>query len=257
MSSMPNLLDERQNMIGRKITSTSFMVPTISEDVPAASESSKGDRASLSEHTKPSTNTSIGEEDEDEEMTLSQRRALVQQQLQDQPQPVFGHINYEPTGHSLSRQASQAFQQQSLSRQGSQMFQQQSLSRRPSQPLLQSHVEPISPPRAMRMSGGTVDTHQPRRMSSHNFNKQAMNWSAWRSSTALDQTQQEPVINHNSQMEMLRHARAQAEAEAKQRQLEQQSRQAQMDAHMRMGGMNDAHRAAMARMQGKANASAK
>lgn len=242
-------------MIGRKITTTSFMVPTISEDVP--SESSKGDGASLSENTKPSTNTSIGEEeDDDEDMTLAQRKALVQQQQQEQQQQNFGYTNFEPAGRTLSRQTSQAFQPHSLSRQGSQMFQQHTLSRQPSQQLLQSQADPASPPQALRMSGGLVDTHQPRRMSSHNFAKQAMNWSAWRSSTALDTVQQEPVMAYNSQMDMLRAMRVQSEAEAKQRQQEQQLRQAQMDAHMRMGGMNDAHRAALARMQGKANASA-
>jgi len=260
MSSMPNLLDERRDMIGRKITSTSFMVPTISEDVQGTSESSKGDQASLSDHTKPSTITSIGEDD-DEDMTLAQRKALVQQQQQqqqEQQQQNFGYTNFEPAGRSLSRQTSQAFQpQHTMSRQGSQMFQQHSLSRQPSQQLLQSLAEPNSPPRALRMSEAMVDTHQPRRQSSHNFNKQAQNWSAWRSSTALDVMQQDPAITHNSQMDMLRAARNQAEAEAKQRQLEQQARQAQIDAHMRMGGMNDAHRAAMARMQGKANAQAK
>lgn len=258
MSSMPNLLDERRDMIGRKITTTSFMVPTISEDAPVqgTSESSRDDHASLSEHTKPSTNTSIGEEDDDEDMTLAQRKALVQQQQQEQQQQNFGYTNFEPAGRSLSRQTSQAFQPHTMSRQGSQMFQQHSLSRQASHQMLQSQAEPNSPPRALRMSGGMVDTHQPRRMSSHNFNKQAMNWSAWRSSTALDVMQQDPAITHNSQMDMLRAARAQADAEAKQRQLEQQARQAQMDAHMRMGGMNDAHRAAMARMQGKANAHA-
>jgi hypothetical protein len=257
---MPNLLDERRDMIGRKITSTSFMVPTISEDVQGTSESSKGDQASLSDHTKPSTITSIGEDD-DEDMTLAQRKALVQQQQQqqqEQQQQNFGYTNFEPAGRSLSRQTSQAFQpQHTMSRQGSQMFQQHSLSRQPSQQLLQSLAEPNSPPRALRMSEAMVDTHQPRRQSSHNFNKQAQNWSAWRSSTALDVMQQDPAITHNSQMDMLRAARNQAEAEAKQRQLEQQARQAQIDAHMRMGGMNDAHRAAMARMQGKANAQAK
>lgn len=255
MSSMPNLLDERRDMIGRKITTTSFMVPTISEDVP--SESSKGDGASLSENTKPSTNTSIREEeDDDEDMTLAQRKALVHQQQQEQQQQNFGYTNFEPAGRTLSRQTSQAFQPHSLSRQGSQMFQQHALSRQPSQQLLQSQADPASPPQALRMSGGLVDTHQPRRMSSHNFAKQAMNWSAWRSSTALDTVQQEPVMAYNSQMDMLRAMRVQSEAEAKQRQQEQQARQAQMDAHMRMGGMNDAHRAALARMQGKANASA-
>lgn len=259
MSSMPNLLDERRDMIGRKITSTSFMVPTISEDVPDDPESSKGDGISLSEHTKPSTNTSYGEEDDDEDMTLAQRRAIVQQQqLQEseQQQQNFGYTNFEGAGRTISRQTSQAFLHNTISRQGSQMFQPQSLNRQPSQQMLHSPVEPTSPPRALRMSGGTMDTHQPRRMSSHHFTKQAMNWSAWRSSTALDVMQQEPVVNHNNQMDMLRAMRAQAETEAQQRQQEARARQAQMDAHMRMGGMNDAHRAAMARMQGKANANA-
>lgn len=258
MSSMPNLLDERRDMLGRKITSTSFMVPTISEDVPAASESSKGDGVSLSDHTKPSTNTSIGEDD-DEDMTLAQRKAFVQQQqLQEseQQQQNFGYTNFEPAGHTISRQTSQAFQQSSLSRQGSQMFQPHSLSRQPSQQMLQSQVEPASTPQALRMSGGTIDTHQPRRMSSHNFTKQAMNWSAWRSSTALDVMQQEPVVVHNNQIDMLRAMRAQTEAEAKQRQQEARARQAQMDTHMRMGGMNDAHKAALARLQAQANAQA-
>lgn len=260
MSSMPNLLDERRDMLGRRITTTSFMVPTISEDVKGTSESSKGDNASLSENTKPSTNTSIGElEDDDENMTLAQRKALVQQQQQEQQN--FGYTNFgEPSPHTLTRQTSQAFQMRSLSRQGSQMFQpQQPLSRRPSQQVLQSPIEPVSPGagQALRMSGGgMMDTHQPRRMSSHNFTKQAMNWNAWRSSTALDAMAQEPVIAHDSQMDMLRAMRVQSEAEAKQRQQEAQVKQAQMDAHMRMGGMDGAHRAALARMQGKANAKA-
>ncbi|EMF11677.1 uncharacterized protein SEPMUDRAFT_45354 [Sphaerulina musiva SO2202] len=101
------------------------------------------------------------------------------------------------------------------------------------------------------MSNPLYDSHQPRRASSHNVVKQALNWNQWRDSTAQAGAQRSPIVTSDAHGDMLRAARIQAEAEAKRKELLLKRKQEQMDQHMRMGGLHDAHRAALARMQRK------
>ncbi|EME81935.1 uncharacterized protein MYCFIDRAFT_211499, partial [Pseudocercospora fijiensis CIRAD86] len=113
----------------------------------------------------------------------------------------------------------------------------------------------IPAPKPARISSsGTqqpiYDSHQPRR-TSHNANKQAMNWSAWLSSNAIATSSRNSYNHADSQMDMLRAARMQSEAETKAREQRKKEMQKQIDVHMRMGGMHDRHREVLARMQNK------
>jgi hypothetical protein len=253
MPSMSNLLDERRERIDQRLTSTSFMVPTISEDPKAVSpESSRRgseqvDKVSVSDATKPSTNTSIEEErqihDDEEDMTLAQRKALVQQQQQQQQQQQM-----------YQQQHQSQLYQQPYNQHQSQTF--TTLQHRPSQTFttLQHRPSEIFP------TPLPTAHHPPRRASTHDSNKAAANWSQWRASTQQDahlSTNNFSSSSHNlhvqhseQQLEMLRQQRDQVEYEKEMRRREQAERQAEKDRVMRMGGLHDKHRAALARMQG-------
>lgn len=245
----PNLLDERRERVDNRLTTTSFMVPTTGSTPlrtsikPATTSSSESSRQDGSqEGGAKSSRTSVSEGDgrptpinekEEEDMTLAERKALVQQQA------------------ALAQQNASLAQMPLNARYSSQT---------PPNPHadMVSPLGMISPPKAARLSSGgphapIYDSHQPRRMSSHNSTKQAMNWSAWRNSNGYAGSGRNTYMKADNQMDMLRHVRMQTENEAKIREQQRAQIQEQIDAHMRMGGMHDAHRAAMARMQGKAN----
>lgn len=226
MSSMSNLLDARQDRLDVRLTTTSFMTPNV--EAPEAAESSSSDSMTRGDDSQgnPSSNTSISDaagHASEEEMTLAERKAMVQRQS------------------ALAQQNSGlADRQQNLR-----------ISSRNEIPD-PYRTSLISPTKQIRMSNPPIyDSHQPRRASGHNVVKQAMNWNQWRDSNAQVGQQRGPIVTSDNQMDMLRAARIQAEAEAKRREQHQKQLQEQMDQHMRMGGMHDAHRAALARMQSK------
>ncbi|USW51794.1 hypothetical protein Slin15195_G051130 [Septoria linicola] len=228
MSSMSNLLDARQDRLDARLTTTSFMAP--SAEVPPATASSSSDGTAKGDDSQgnPSSNTSIsdamhpiGEADE-EDMTLAERKALVQRQS------VLAQQNASLADRPLNRRTSTREEIHDPYR-----------------------TSLISPAKQIRMSNPMYDSHQPRRTSSHNVSKQAMNWNQWRDSTAQVGQQRDPILTSDSQMDMLRAARMQSESEKKMRDEQKKHMQEQMDQHMRMGGMHDAHRAALARMQSK------
>lgn len=242
MRRQSNLLDARQDRLDNRLTTTSFMTPNSStpalieegramENSGSHDGSQQGDQASF-----------IGKNEED--MTLAERKAMVQQQ-QRQSSYEEGQDTIRPMA---SRHVSQTYSQMPPVQEGTAT---------PPPPLLH-RLSSAKETKPLRMSSTGAskplyDSHQPRRASSHNANKQAMNWSMWRSSNAVANTSRQPIMNTDSQMDMLRAARIQSDNEARAKEEQRKARQDQIDAHMRMGGMNDAHRAAIARMQGEAN----
>lgn len=224
-SSMSNLLDARQDRLDVRLTTTSFMTPNVEvvpESVSSSSNSmTKGDDS----QGNPSSNTSISDAQnmsQEEDMTLAERKAMVQRQSTLAQLPAVAD---RPQNRRVS-------------------------SRNELPDPYRTSL--VSPTKQIRMSNPVLyDSHQPRRTSGHNVAKQAMNWNQWRDSTAQVTQQRGPIITSDAQMDMLRAARIQAEAEAKRKEQHQKQMQEQMDQHMRMGGMHDAHRAALARMQSK------
>jgi hypothetical protein len=227
------LLDERRDRVENRLTTTSFMTPAphIYEARTPTPSSPDGHRPDESSQGDQSSNTSITDDDRSipklsgEDMTLAERKALVQQQ---------SHINLRSAAaadrHSQAR--------------GSMVTPERSLVPKP------ARISALNP------NAPLYDSHRPHRIASHDSTKQAMNWSQWRSSTNPHTGQRPPYVNTDSQMDMLRAVRMQSEQEARAREREKKALQEQMDAHMRMGGMHDAHRAALAKMQGQANKTA-
>lgn len=237
MSSMSNLLDARQDRLDARLTTTSFMTPRI--DVPpgpASPSSSRSITKPDGSQGNPSSNSSISDAaglpldaSQDEDMTLSERKALVQRKsmltLQQQQQnAAAAHADSQQRRISSRNEIPDPYRTSLIS------------------PTKQQQI---------RMSNPLYDSHQPRRASSHNVVKQALNWNQWRDSTAQAGAQRSPIVTSDAHGDMLRAARIQAEAEAKRKELLLKRKQEQMDQHMRMGGLHDAHRAALARMQRK------
>ncbi|CAK3936870.1 Hypothetical predicted protein [Lecanosticta acicola] len=238
MRRQSNLLDERRDRLDNRLTTTSFMTPSAStpplleEDLTRGGESSQ--EGSQADHA-----SSSGKNEED--MTLAQRKALVQQQQQVMQE---GEDTIRPMN---SRHVSQTISHLNMPTPAASPpppFQRSPSGLSMTKPIRMSSAGPSKP---------IYDSHQPHRTSSHNANKQAQNWSMWRSSNAVANTSRQPILYSDSQMEMLRAARMQRENEARAKEEQKRAKQEQIDAHMRMGGMNDAHRAAIARMQGEAN----
>ncbi|KJX98441.1 hypothetical protein TI39_contig412g00045 [Zymoseptoria brevis] len=250
MPSSSNLLDERRERMESRLTTTSFMIPTIDENPKAATPSSSRrssthDKASLSDGTKPSTKTSIAEVDEtlpddDEDMTLSQRKVLIQQQQQALQAQLRYHHNQPPL---LNRAQSQQHHHPQTAH-----------------PLLraqsQQHHHQSSRPYPAPITPQTFNAHPRRRASTHDINKAAQNWSQWRQSTQQDTSasnlHNQSLQHSASQIEVLKRQREQVEFEKEVKRREAAEEQARRDVMMRMGGsLHDKHRAAMARMQGK------
>ncbi|UJO19428.1 uncharacterized protein CLAFUR5_06694 [Fulvia fulva] len=227
LPSLPNLMDERRERLDKRLTSTSFMRPSTSLGINTppktlSHDSKDGSREGSLQSGKISASMDSTHID-DEDMTLAERKAFVQRQSQLQLQ------NAEIAARPLnSRHASgYGFPQ-------------------------------VTPPRPVRISsqGGMqplYDSHQPKRQSSHDVNKQAQNWNQWRASQQVANNYRNPYMVNDNQQDMLRAMRLQSVHEVKRQEHEKQVIQEQMDTHARMGGINDAHARALAKMQSKAN----
>ncbi|EME42900.1 hypothetical protein DOTSEDRAFT_72366 [Dothistroma septosporum NZE10] len=228
---LPNLMDARQDRIDKRLTSTSFMRPNTSLGVHTppksmSNDSKEGSRDGSQSGQVSATNGSDTTMD-GEDMTLAARKALVQRQSQLQAQ------NAEMASRPLnSRQVSSYGFPQVIQPQAARIS-------------TQSQVKPI------------YDSHQPRRMSSHDVSKQAQNWNQWRTSQQVASNSRNPYMINDNQQDMLRAMRTQTEHEARLRQRERESMQQQLDTHARMGGLNQAHAKALSRMQSQANKNAK
>ncbi|PPJ50736.1 hypothetical protein CBER1_08104 [Cercospora berteroae] len=225
-SSTTNLLDARQDRLDARLTTTSFMTAN-----PQAPPSTSSDNTSKG-GSKPNTssNTSIsdtvraaGNEIDEEDMTLAERKA---------------HVKRQSSLAQYNASAADLTQHRRLS----------VMAEVPANPWRSSLALPTT---NRRMSNPIYDSHQPQEYSNHDASKQATNWSQWRNSAIQVDQQHAPVVNTENQMDMLRAARMQAEVEKKMRDDHKRQMQAQMDQHMRMGGMNDAHQAALLRMQSR------
>lgn len=236
MPSMPTLMDVRREQVDNRLTSTSFMTLPDAGQVPPPSEGSgqaQGSReGSLGEKTSL---RSIPEPADAEDMTLTERKALVQRQSSAPLSPP-ADIVARPPPHRISTQPEPFIPHAAT-------FQ-------------QANASAPRPPKPVRLSTAgpaLYDSHQPQRASSHNANKQAQNWSAWRSSNAVATTSRTPYVVGDQQMDMLRAHRRQSELDARAKEMHAKQKQEKIDAHMRMGGMNEAHRAYMKKMQKEAN----
>lgn len=224
----------------KRLTSTSFnalgltsssnlagqSIPEGQAPAPAqgSREGSQGDKTSLK---------SVQEGVDEEDMTLAERRALVQRQSSLPIQTV----DPSPRPRHYSQQAESTFIPHAAA------FQ-------------QANASAPRPPKPVRLSSqgpAVYDSHQPRRASSHNATKQAQNWSAWRSSNAIAQNSRHHFVTGDNQIDMLRAAYHQDQREKTTAQQRQQAKQEKIDQAMRMGAMNDAHRNALAKMQANAN----
>jgi hypothetical protein len=233
MPSMPTLMDVRREQVDNRLTSTSFMtlpdasaVPEANGQVQGSSEGSQGDKTSLRRIPEPA---------DPEDMTLAERKALVQRQSFAPLPPKADNVT-RPPPFRQSTQPEQFIPHAAL-------FQ-------------QANASAPRPPKPVRLSTtgpALYDSHQPQRASSHNANKQAQNWSAWRSSNAVATTSRTPYVVGDQQMDMLRAHRRQSELDARAKELHAKQKQEKIDVHMRMGGMNEAHRAYMKKMQQQAN----
>ncbi|KAF2212068.1 hypothetical protein CERZMDRAFT_90831 [Cercospora zeae-maydis SCOH1-5] len=224
-----NLLDARQDRLDARLTTTSFMMAAPQVPPGTASTSSDPDFRGAGSQPNTSSNTSISDiakpsvqEVDEENMTLAERKAHVKRQSSlAQPNASAADL----TQHCRSSIIAEV----------------------PTNPWRSLVALPTTNNR--RLSNPIYDSHQPQGCSSHDASKQAMHWSQWRNSTTQGDQQRAPVVNSDNQMDMLRAARMQAEVEKKMREDHRRQVQAQMDQHMRMGGMNDAHQAALLRMQ--------
>ncbi|KAM3417633.1 hypothetical protein BST61_g5869 [Cercospora zeina] len=228
-SSTTNLLDARQDRLDARLTTTSFMMAAPQAPPGIASTSSDHDFRGAGSQPNTSSVTSISDtahpavqELDEEDMTLAERKA---------------HVKRQSSLAQPNASAADLTQYRRLS----------GMAEVPTNPWRSSVGLP--PTNNRRMSNPTYDSHQPQGYSSHDASKQAMHWSQWRNSATQGDQQRAPVVSSDNQMDMLRAARMQAEVEKRMREGRRRQVQAQMDQHMRMGGMNDVHQAALLRMQ--------
>ena len=215
-----NLLDAREDKIKRRVTTTSFNAKRSSSNLnltgQAESSLSRNDGRESNRASRLAGASTLDEE----EMTLSERKALVQQ-----------------------RQARRKSASAQLPVPSNRMT-----------PLPQTTWPKPTPARMNSTSQNVIfDSHQPKRTSTYDQAKQGQNWSIWQSQKATVDPARNEVLNGDVQIQLLRQKRQQTEFEAQRRAQEQKAMQEQIDSHMRMGGMHDAHRSALSRMQSKAN----
>ncbi|KAK4501203.1 hypothetical protein PRZ48_007010 [Zasmidium cellare] len=234
MPSFPNLMDKRNELMDKRVTTTSFMtLPNTSTAGPTATTSEGSGQAQGSREGSQNDKTSlrsIPEPADPEDMTLAERKALVQRQSS-MPLPS------NPRHLSQQQPAPEQFIPHAAT-------------------FAQANASAPRPPKPVRLSTtgpALYDSHQPQRASSHNATKQAQNWSAWRTSQITTQASRNPYVVGDQQMDMLRAHRRQSEQDARAKEEREKKKQERMDVHMRMGGMNEAHRAVLSRMQGQAN----
>ncbi|KAF1832797.1 hypothetical protein BDW02DRAFT_410562 [Decorospora gaudefroyi] len=172
---------------------------------------------SLTPHT--SSTSLLVERKNEEDMTLAQRRSLLQQQ-----QPVSDTLQHQ-TPISSQRKAppssSEKWQKKGWAGKG-------------------------APP--------GFDSHQPKRTtSSQSDQKREQLYAGWRDSMRdVTPPQTAGYIAEQQRMALI-NERRQKEMEKQQREMMQQQRASQMDSMMRSGAMMDAHREAMRKMQANAN----
>ncbi|KAL1793470.1 hypothetical protein ACET3X_008452 [Alternaria dauci] len=166
------------------------------------------------------SSTNLLAQHEEEEMTLAQRRQMLQQQ-----QLLSPTLSHQPSLRSPGRtppSASQKWQQKAWATNG---------------------------------APAGFDSHQPKRANSsaQSEQKREQLYAGWRDTMRDIQPPQTAAHIAEQQRAALIMERRQKEMEKQQRELVQQQRASQMDSMMRSGQMMDAHREAMRKMQANAN----
>jgi len=157
----------------------------------------------------------LADRGDEENMTLAQRRQLLQQQQQ---QPLESPLTSPRKAPPSTAQKWQ------------------------------------SKPWAVKGAPAGFDSHQPRRTSNaQSDQRREQLYSGWRDNMR-EATPSQPTVNLVEQQRMaLMNEKRQKEMEKQQRELIQQQRASQMDSMMRSGHMMDAHREAMRKLQANAN----
>lgn len=193
---------------------------------PLPSNTLMGQRESLiknrvsSQSLTPNTSSAnlLAEQGEQENMTLAQRRQILQQQT---ASPVLQHQTSVNSQRRAPPSASQKWQKKGLAGKG-------------------------APP--------GFDSHQPQRSTSTQSNqKREQLYAGWRDNMRDVTPPQTAVHVAEQQRQALMNERRQKELEKQQRELVQQQRASKMDSMMRSGQMLDAHREAMRKMQAAAS----
>ncbi|KAH9872882.1 hypothetical protein J1614_005276 [Plenodomus biglobosus] len=168
---------------------------------------------------KTSAANLLGESKDMENMTLAQRRQILQQQQ---------------TGISMLQHQSSVTSQRKGPPSASQKWQNKGWSTKGAPP--------------------GFDSHQPQRSSSsHSKQKHEQLYAGWRDTMRDVTPPQTAAFTAEQQRQALLNDRRQKELDRQQRELKQQQRASQMDSMMRSGQMLDAHREVLRKMQADAN----
>ncbi|KAK4569997.1 hypothetical protein LTR86_002967 [Recurvomyces mirabilis] len=215
MASMSNLMGERQTRLKRKPTSTNFNA--------LAAQLTAGDSGNTdSLYARNETVYSPGSERQhfvaEEDMTLAERKALIQQR----------ETMQSPT------------------------FRDQSSSRQSTRPLGTS-----SPIALAETNHSTLiyDSHQPKRANTVDKAHQANMLTQWRASIQQDTAAKQPLVENHAARQAMLNQRQMAEFQLQNRQAERKRRESAVDVAMRTGQLHGAHRDALRRMQAKARES--
>jgi hypothetical protein len=211
----PNVLS-RTNSDARLDT----LSPLPSNTLLSKRESLIKNRTSTLTLTPHSSSPNLLAQHDEEEMTLAQRRQLLQQQ---QLSPTLTHQSSLRSPGKTPPSASQKWQKKAWATKG---------------------------------APAGFDSHQPKRANSSAQSKQKREqlYAGWRDTTRdLAPPRQTAAYMAEQQRAGLMMGRRQKEMEKQQREMMQQQRANQMDSMMRSGQMMDAHREAMRKMQANAN----
>lgn len=180
----------------------------------------KNRASSLTLNRRAST-TLLADANDKDDMTLAQRRSLLQQQP---TAPTFQRQTSQTSTRRAPPSTSQKWQSKGMLAQG-------------------------APP--------GFNSHQPRRNSgTQSDQKREQLYAGWRDSVRSVESPQTAAYIVEQQRAALLNERRQKEIEKQQREMMQQQRASQMENMMRSGAMMDAHREAMRRMQANANKNA-
>jgi hypothetical protein len=220
-TSASNLLDERNQMLSRRPTTVSFngfrSTPTLgmmSGAIPEDQELKQTEmKTPIMDYGSPTFSTP-NRVSEDENMTLSQRRSLMQlhnnNNIQNSPTPTSPGTPTKTPGSHKNR------------------------------PSIYSTL--------------AYDSHQPARQSSTTSVQQSARLNQWRQTLQADvQAKQPPRVVESTARQNMMDGRRQSELRHARKKEEEGRRQSAIDEAMRRGQLDGAHRDAMRRMQAKAN----
>ncbi|KAK3676441.1 hypothetical protein LTR78_003717 [Recurvomyces mirabilis] len=215
MASMSNLMGERQTRLKRKPTSTNFNVLAAQL---TAGDSGNTDSLDARNETVYSPGSERQQFVAEEDMTLAERKAVIQQR----------ETMQSPT-----------FRDQSSSRQSARSL---------------GTSSPIAPAETNH-STLIYDSHQPKRTNTVDKAHQANMLTQWRASIQQETAAKQPLVENHAARQAMLNQRQMAEFQLQNRQAERKRRESAVDVAMRTGQLHGAHRDALRRMQAKARES--